>query len=203
MKTGSHQDRIAILRAEGDVTSKIGRVETLECKAFFRAVDAVIVDFVEIDFGRGIVDVVFVGGKAGPVAAGSVDLDDDEFVGGEVRADDVQLSPPQTRRPQSPCRSRSRRNLLLPHQPPRKKALHSSVSTLPILLVTSPSARRMAMRSWCDPVFIPSSAGPGYDVYYLNFLAGTSRTLAVTEDPNHVWLKSTWKDTDPRLPLVR
>jgi len=25
----------------------------------------------------------------------------------------------------------------------------------------------------------------------------------VTEDPNHVWLKTTWKDTDPRLPLVR
>ena len=51
--------------------------------------------------------------------------------------------------------------------------------------------------------FHPVVAGPGYDVYYLNFLAGTSRTLAVTEDPNHVWLKSTWKDTDPRLPMVR
>ncbi len=51
--------------------------------------------------------------------------------------------------------------------------------------------------------FHPVVAGPGYNVYYLNFLAGTSRTLAVTEDPNHVWLKSTWKDTDPRLPLVR
>src|SRR5258705_6781985 len=90
MKTGSHEDRIAILRAESDVASKIGRVETLECKAFFRAVDAVVVDFVEVDFGRGIVDVVFVGRKAGPVAAGSVDLDDDEFVGGGVRAGDVQ-----------------------------------------------------------------------------------------------------------------
>lgn len=49
----------------------------------------------------------------------------------------------------------------------------------------------------------PVVAGPGYNVYYLNFLAGTSRTLAVTEDANHVWLKSTWKDVDPRLPLVR
>ncbi|MGB7846570.1 MAG: 5-deoxy-glucuronate isomerase [Candidatus Acidiferrum sp.] len=49
----------------------------------------------------------------------------------------------------------------------------------------------------------PVVAGPGYNVYYLNFLAGTSRTLAVTEDPNHVWLKSTWKETDPRLPLVK
>jgi 5-deoxy-glucuronate isomerase len=49
----------------------------------------------------------------------------------------------------------------------------------------------------------PVVAGPGYNVYYLNFLAGTSRTLAVTEDPNHVWLKSTWNETDPRLPMVR
>jgi 5-deoxy-glucuronate isomerase len=49
----------------------------------------------------------------------------------------------------------------------------------------------------------PVVAGPGYNVYYLNFLAGTSRTMAVTEDPNHVWLKSTWKETDPRLPLVK
>lgn len=49
----------------------------------------------------------------------------------------------------------------------------------------------------------PVVAGPGYNVYYLNFLAGTSRTLAVTEDPHHVWLKSTWKQLDPRLPLVK
>lgn len=51
--------------------------------------------------------------------------------------------------------------------------------------------------------FHPVVAGPGYNIYYLNFLAGTSRTMAITEDPNHVWLKSTWKETDPRLPLVK
>ena len=49
----------------------------------------------------------------------------------------------------------------------------------------------------------PVVAGPGYNVYYLNFLAGTSRTLSVTEDPDHVWLKTTWKEMDPRLPLVK
>jgi 5-deoxy-glucuronate isomerase len=49
----------------------------------------------------------------------------------------------------------------------------------------------------------PVVAGPGYDVYYLNFLAGTSRTMAITEDPQHVWIRSTWKEMDPRLPLVR
>ena len=37
--------------------------------------------------------------------------------------------------------------------------------------------------------FHPVVAGPGYDVYYLNFLAGSSRALAVTEDPKHVWIR--------------
>lgn len=46
-------------------------------------------------------------------------------------------------------------------------------------------------------------AGPGYDVYYLNFLAGSSRELAVTDDRNHAWIRSTWNSPDPRLPLVR
>ncbi len=49
----------------------------------------------------------------------------------------------------------------------------------------------------------PVVAGPGYDVYYLNFLAGSSRTMAVTEDPERVWIRSTWKESDPRLPLVK
>jgi 5-deoxy-glucuronate isomerase len=49
----------------------------------------------------------------------------------------------------------------------------------------------------------PVVAGPGYDVYYLNLLAGTSRSMMVTEDPEHVWLRSSWKQTDGRLPLVR
>ena len=49
----------------------------------------------------------------------------------------------------------------------------------------------------------PVVAGPGYDVYYLNFLAGTSRTLAVTEDQHHTWIRSEWNSLDPRLPLVK
>jgi 5-deoxy-glucuronate isomerase len=48
----------------------------------------------------------------------------------------------------------------------------------------------------------PVVAGPGYDTYYLNFLAGNSRIMAVTEDPDHSWLRSTWKRMDARLPLV-
>ncbi len=49
----------------------------------------------------------------------------------------------------------------------------------------------------------PVVAGPGYDIYYLNFLAGSARLMAVTEDPQHVWIRSTWKEMDPRLPLVK
>jgi len=49
----------------------------------------------------------------------------------------------------------------------------------------------------------PVVAGPGYDIYYLNFLAGSARMMAVTEDQQHVWIRSTWKEMDPRLPLVK
>ncbi len=49
----------------------------------------------------------------------------------------------------------------------------------------------------------PVVAGPGYDVYYLNFIAGSSRSLAITEDPHHVWIRSSWGEIDSRLPLVR
>lgn len=48
----------------------------------------------------------------------------------------------------------------------------------------------------------PVVAGHGYNIYYLNCLAGTARSLANTEDPDHVWVKSTWSAVDPRLPLV-
>ncbi len=49
----------------------------------------------------------------------------------------------------------------------------------------------------------PVVAGHGYNVYYLNCLAGSARSLASTEDPDHVWVRSAWKNLDPRLPLVR
>jgi 5-deoxy-glucuronate isomerase len=49
----------------------------------------------------------------------------------------------------------------------------------------------------------PVVAGPGYDVYYLNFIAGSARSLAITEDPKHIWIRSSWNEMDPRLPIVR
>ncbi len=48
----------------------------------------------------------------------------------------------------------------------------------------------------------PVSAGHGYDVYYLNFLAGSDQSLANTPDPDHDWIFGTWAGRDPRVPLV-
>ncbi|GHV61751.1 5-deoxy-glucuronate isomerase [Bacteroidia bacterium] len=48
----------------------------------------------------------------------------------------------------------------------------------------------------------PVVAGPGYDVYYLNFLAGSDQSLAASDDPDHKWVYDTWKTMDARLPLV-
>jgi 5-deoxy-glucuronate isomerase len=48
----------------------------------------------------------------------------------------------------------------------------------------------------------PVVAGHGYNVYYLNFLAGSDQSLANTSDPQHDWIYGTWKGSDPRLPMV-
>lgn len=48
----------------------------------------------------------------------------------------------------------------------------------------------------------PVSAAFGYDCYYLNFLAGSAQSLACADDPAHAWVKTTWRETDPRVPMV-
>ena len=48
----------------------------------------------------------------------------------------------------------------------------------------------------------PVVAGHGYNVYYLNFLAGSDQSLANTDDPDHKWIYNSWKGKDPRVPLV-
>jgi 5-deoxy-glucuronate isomerase len=48
----------------------------------------------------------------------------------------------------------------------------------------------------------PVVAAHGYDCYYLNMLAGSAQSLAASDDPDYTWIKATWKDKDPRLPLV-
>lgn len=51
----------------------------------------------------------------------------------------------------------------------------------------------------------PSMAPPGYDLYYLNVMAGPGpeRAWLICDDPDHAWVRSTWDDqaVDPRLPL--
>lgn len=52
----------------------------------------------------------------------------------------------------------------------------------------------------------PSIAAPGYNLYYLNVMAGPAEdsTWLMTNDPHYDWLRETWDDTevDPRLPMT-
>jgi 5-deoxy-glucuronate isomerase len=51
----------------------------------------------------------------------------------------------------------------------------------------------------------PSMAAPGYDLYYLNVMAGPGeRAWRFCDDPAHAWVRSSWTGTeiDPRLPMT-
>ncbi|MDO5035068.1 MAG: 5-deoxy-glucuronate isomerase [Actinomycetaceae bacterium] len=52
----------------------------------------------------------------------------------------------------------------------------------------------------------PSIAAPGYDLYYLNVMAGPAEDSVwlMTDDPHHTWVRDTWDDqeVDPRLPMT-
>jgi 5-deoxy-glucuronate isomerase len=51
----------------------------------------------------------------------------------------------------------------------------------------------------------PSMAAPGYDLYYLNVMAGPGddRAWLICDDPAHAWIRGTWDDqpVDARLPF--
>jgi 5-deoxy-glucuronate isomerase len=51
----------------------------------------------------------------------------------------------------------------------------------------------------------PSMAVPGYDLYYLNVMAGPGpeRAWRICDDPRHAWVRASWADmpVDPRLPI--
>ncbi|TDD84246.1 5-deoxy-glucuronate isomerase [Saccharopolyspora karakumensis] len=53
----------------------------------------------------------------------------------------------------------------------------------------------------------PSMAVPGYDMYYLNVMAGPSpdRAWLICDDPAHAWVRGTWEDqpVDARLPFYQ
>jgi 5-deoxy-glucuronate isomerase len=50
----------------------------------------------------------------------------------------------------------------------------------------------------------PAVAAPGYDMYYLNVMAGpgAERVWNISDDPAHGWVRSVWdaEEIDPRLP---
>ena len=48
----------------------------------------------------------------------------------------------------------------------------------------------------------PVVAAHGYDVYDLNALAGSARSMAASDDPDYAWVRAEWREKDPRLPLV-
>ncbi len=49
----------------------------------------------------------------------------------------------------------------------------------------------------------PVVAAHGYNVYYLNALAGSARSMAASDDPDYAWVRKDWGERDPRLPLVK
>lgn len=52
----------------------------------------------------------------------------------------------------------------------------------------------------------PAVAAPGYDLYYLNVMAGpeSERAWLITDDPAHAWVREAWEGEkpDPRLPYT-
>ena len=52
----------------------------------------------------------------------------------------------------------------------------------------------------------PTMAAPGYDLYFLNVLAGDApeRTMSFCDDPAHAWIRGSWsqQEIDPRLPMT-
>ncbi|WP_223691003.1 5-deoxy-glucuronate isomerase [Leifsonia poae] len=52
----------------------------------------------------------------------------------------------------------------------------------------------------------PAVAAPGYDLYYLNVMAGpdADRAWLISDDPAHGWVRQTWagQEFDPRLPYT-
>lgn len=59
-----------------------------------------------------------------------------------------------------------------------------------------------------DLVLIPEGYHPvvaahGYNIYYLNVLAGSARSMAASDDPDYRWVRDAWREKDPRVPVVK
>ena len=49
-----------------------------------------------------------------------------------------------------------------------------------------------------------TAAAHGYDLYYLNALAGDRRSMQAADDPELAWVRRAWSalEPDPRVPMV-
>ncbi|MBP7963427.1 MAG: 5-deoxy-glucuronate isomerase [Caldilineaceae bacterium] len=57
-----------------------------------------------------------------------------------------------------------------------------------------------------DVVLVPEGYHPvsspvGYNTYYLNVLAGSAQSLMAVDDPQFAWVKGTFHERDPRVPV--
>lgn len=57
-----------------------------------------------------------------------------------------------------------------------------------------------------DAVLIPEgyhpvTSAPGYTAYYLNVLAGSTQSLANSDDPHYAWVKESYRSRDLRVPI--
>ena len=87
-----YQDCISIAHSQRAVAAPIPCIEPLVSIPFW-AIDSVIVDLIEINFGRRIVNVMFMGWIAGPVPARRINLDDHQLIRGKVWRHDIDNLP--------------------------------------------------------------------------------------------------------------
>lgn len=74
----------------------------------------------------------------------------------------------------------------------------------PIDVCTEVHSRDVVIMPW--GYHGPSVAAPGYDLYYLNVMAGPAEdaTWLMTDDPHYTWIRQAWEsdEVDPRLPMT-
>ena len=80
----------------------------------------------------------------------------------------------------------------------RPKALPFRGSTLPTGRIDETLTVRDGELVLVPEGYHPVVAAHGYNVYYLNALAGSARSLAASDDPDYAWVRGTWQKKDPR-----
>ena len=74
-----YQNCVPVVRLQDLLAQSVSGIQLLQREAF-RLLDSIVVNFIEIDLQRGIVDLVLVRRIAGPVAAGSINLNYHQFI---------------------------------------------------------------------------------------------------------------------------